>query len=76
MIDQLDGNYYINRCLSFVLVPDGMALDVTSRIIYWTDAALNRIERANLLDGSDRSVVLTSDRPRAIVFDGVNGYVS
>jgi sugar lactone lactonase YvrE len=36
--------------------PNGITIDFTAKKLYWTDAGLDRIERANL-DGSQREVL-------------------
>lgn len=42
--------------------PNGLALDLADRKLYWGDAKKQRIERANL-DGSNREVVISTDIP-------------
>ena len=51
-------------------VPDGIAIDVQNRHLYWTDTGTDRIERANL-DGTGRQVIVQEnhDEPRALVVD-------
>ncbi|XP_038058173.1 uncharacterized protein LOC119729609 isoform X2 [Patiria miniata] len=59
--------------------PEGLALDVENRVMYWTDTGSDLIESATL-DGQERSVVfnLTNSsvgavEPRAIVVEVTNG---
>ncbi len=56
-------------------VPGGLALDVTSRMVYWTDE-LGHIARIPM-DGSGRKEIIVENiiRPRGIITDHDNGYV-
>ena len=47
--------------------PEGIAIDWVSRLVFWTDSALKRLEVAKL-DGSLRKVLLDKNiqNPRAI----------
>ena len=42
--------------------PNGIALDVQEKMIYWCDAKTDKIERSNM-DGSDRRVILNDNLP-------------
>ncbi|XP_035672639.1 fibropellin-1-like [Branchiostoma floridae] len=57
-------------------VPDGIAVDVISRNLYWTDAGTDRII-VSRLDGSFRKSLITQglDEPRAIVVDPNSGWM-
>uniref|UniRef100_A0A673G1F2 Nidogen 2a (osteonidogen) n=1 Tax=Sinocyclocheilus rhinocerous TaxID=307959 RepID=A0A673G1F2_9TELE len=50
--------------------PEGLALDVARRRLFWVDSTSDKIETANL-DGSDRRVLFDTDlvNPRAIIVD-------
>ena len=54
--------------------PDGIALDLVARNLYWTDTGLNRIE-VTRLSSSARKVLITIglDEPRAICLDTASG---
>ncbi|KAI8512649.1 hypothetical protein Bbelb_092880 [Branchiostoma belcheri] len=58
------------------LVPDGIAVDVISRNLYWTDTGIDKII-VSRLDGSFRRSLITTglDEPRAIVVDPNAGYM-
>ncbi|XP_019626211.1 PREDICTED: uncharacterized protein LOC109471363 [Branchiostoma belcheri] len=58
------------------LVPDGIAVDVISRNLYWTDTGIDKII-VSRLDGSFRKNLITTglDEPRAIVVDPNAGYM-
>ena len=53
--------------------PYGVAIDVDTQVLYWTDVNLHRIEMCNAVDGSNRRVVVSSpgvDRPYSLsLFD-------
>ncbi|CAH1258864.1 LRP6 [Branchiostoma lanceolatum] len=57
-------------------VPDGIAVDVISRNLYWTDTGIDRIT-VSRLDGSFRKSLITQglDEPRAIVVDPNSGWM-
>ncbi|XP_022110416.1 sortilin-related receptor-like isoform X2 [Acanthaster planci] len=57
-------------------LPDGLALDVDARIIYWTDGILGQIGRTRM-DGTGvkETVVTGIDQPRTIITDHGNGYI-
>ncbi|XP_066277518.1 fibropellin-1-like [Branchiostoma lanceolatum] len=57
-------------------VPDGIAVDVISRNLYWTDTGTDRIT-VSRLDGSFRKSLITQglDEPRAIVVDPNSGWM-
>uniref|UniRef100_UPI003AAE708B uncharacterized protein n=1 Tax=Centroberyx gerrardi TaxID=166262 RepID=UPI003AAE708B len=48
--------------------PEGLAVDVSRRLMFWVDSAPDKIERSNL-DGSGRRTLFTADlvNPRAII---------
>lgn len=54
--------------------PTGLAVDWSTRKLYWTDTEMGRIEVANL-DGSMRAVLIWSGlgQPRDIVVDPISG---
>ncbi|XP_062863770.1 nidogen-2 [Trichomycterus rosablanca] len=54
--------------------PEGLAIDVTRRRMYWVDSTPDKIETARL-DGSDRRVLFDTDlvNPRAIIVDSQSG---
>ena len=53
-----------------VLVADGLTLDISSRMIYWTDTGNDTIERA-FMNGTNREILISTelDEPRAIVLN-------
>ena len=53
-----------------VVTPDGLAVDYTGRILYWTDTGTSKLEVARL-DGSFRKSLITTgiEKPRAITLD-------
>jgi sugar lactone lactonase YvrE len=67
----LDGTE-VTTLVSDILGPLGIALDVPARKIYWTDSATNKIQRANLGDGSGLEDVVTDlRRPKGLALDRV-----
>ncbi|XP_052436984.1 nidogen-2 isoform X3 [Carassius gibelio] len=54
--------------------PEGLAIDVVRRKLFWVDSTSDKIETANL-DGSDRRVLFDTDlvNPRAIIVDSTTG---
>ncbi|KAK1793128.1 hypothetical protein P4O66_011534, partial [Electrophorus voltai] len=54
--------------------PEGLAVDVARRKLFWVDSTPDKIESANL-DGSDRRVLFSTDlvNPRAIIVDSLSG---
>ncbi|KAL1257619.1 hypothetical protein QQF64_010863 [Cirrhinus molitorella] len=54
--------------------PEGLAIDVHRRKLFWVDSTSDKIETANL-DGSDRRVLFDTDlvNPRAIIVDSPTG---
>ncbi|XP_051723990.1 nidogen-2 isoform X50 [Ctenopharyngodon idella] len=54
--------------------PEGLAVDVARRRLFWVDSTPDKIETANL-DGSDRRVLFDTDlvNPRAIIVDSPTG---
>ncbi|XP_038074973.1 low-density lipoprotein receptor-related protein 4-like [Patiria miniata] len=56
--------------------PLGMALDVESRMLYWSDFALEHIGRARMDGtGSKEIIVDNLDSPQTIVVDHRNGHI-
>ncbi|XP_043118765.1 nidogen-2 isoform X3 [Puntigrus tetrazona] len=57
-----------------VTSPEGLAIDVGRRRLFWVDSTSDKIETANL-DGSDRHVLFDTDlvNPRAIIVDSPTG---
>uniref|UniRef100_A0A672QF04 Low density lipoprotein receptor-related protein 2a n=1 Tax=Sinocyclocheilus grahami TaxID=75366 RepID=A0A672QF04_SINGR len=55
--------------------PEGLAIDVARRRLFWVDSTSDKIETTNL-DGSDRRVLFDTDlvNPRAIIVDSPTGY--
>ncbi len=55
-------------------VPEGLAIDIENRLLYWTDNGTDTIEKANL-DGSNivKLFDLGLRKPRAIVVDSNEG---
>ena len=49
---------------------DGLAVEWKTRLLYWTDVTLDRIEVANL-DGSGRLILVSTElsQPRAIAVE-------
>ncbi|XP_066275348.1 low-density lipoprotein receptor-related protein 8-like [Branchiostoma lanceolatum] len=68
----------LHQPLSFLRIPEpeGIAVDVISRNLYWTDAGTDRIT-VSRLDGSFRKSLITQglDKPRAIVVDPNSGWM-
>lgn len=56
--------------------PEGIAVDWVSRLVFWTDSGLKRVEVANL-DGSLRKVLLDKNiqHPRGIAVNPELGFV-
>ncbi|XP_073725329.1 nidogen-2 isoform X2 [Misgurnus anguillicaudatus] len=54
--------------------PEGLAVDVARRKLFWVDSTPDKIETSNL-DGSDRRVLFDTDlvNPRAIIVDSPTG---
>lgn len=54
--------------------PEGLAVDVARRRMFWVDSTPDKIESAKL-DGSDRRVLFNTDlvNPRAIIVDSLSG---
>ncbi|KAJ7991014.1 hypothetical protein DPEC_G00292830 [Dallia pectoralis] len=54
--------------------PEGLAVDVKRRAMFWVDSTPDKIERANL-DGSGRQTLFDTDlvNPRAIIVDSSTG---
>lgn len=68
--------YYLYPSFSALTSPEGLAVDVARRRLFWVDSTPDKIETANL-DGSDRRVLFDTDlvNPRAIIVDSPTGYV-
>ena len=58
---------FLLLCRSDVQIPDGIAIDINGRALYWTDGGLKKIKKANL-DGNNPKILVASglDKPRAI----------
>ncbi|XP_076151725.1 nidogen-2 [Alosa pseudoharengus] len=56
--------------------PEGLALDVVRRRMFWVDSTMDKIETSNL-DGTGRRVLIDTDlvNPRAIIVDSSSGTV-
>ncbi|XP_041942944.1 nidogen-2 isoform X2 [Alosa sapidissima] len=56
--------------------PEGLALDVVRRRMFWVDSTMDKIETSNL-DGTGRRVLIDKDlvNPRAIIVDSSSGTV-
>ena len=57
-----------------VQTPDGLAVDIVGRNLYWTDTGTNKLE-VSKLDGSYRKALMTTglDEPRDIILDVSKG---
>ena len=57
-----------------VQTPDGLAVDIVGRNLYWTDAGTDKLE-VSKLDGSYRKALIASDldQPRDIILDVSKG---
>lgn len=57
-----------------VQTPDGLAVDIVGRNLYWTDTGTNKLE-VSKLDGSYRKALITTglDEPRDIILDVSKG---
>ncbi|XP_071809756.1 uncharacterized protein [Asterias amurensis] len=56
-------------------VPDGLSLDLTSRMMYWTDMVFMHIMRATM-DGENKEVIVENiGSPRAIVVHHLSGFI-
>ena len=53
-----------------VQTPDGLAVDIVGRNLYWTDTGTDKLE-VSKLDGSYRKALIASglDQPRDIILD-------
>ena len=58
----LDGTERVVLVSDDLVWPNGIALDVEKRKIYWCDAKMDKIEVTNM-DGSDRRVILNENLP-------------
>ncbi|XP_038072278.1 uncharacterized protein LOC119740886 isoform X2 [Patiria miniata] len=57
-------------------VPDGLALDVVARMVYWTDDGLRHMGRTSMDGNGSKEIILESlDHPRAIIVDHDNGHI-
>jgi len=54
---------------------DGLALDIPSQLLFYTDTG-NNVIVVMTMDGSNRKIIIDNelDEPRAIITDPVNGY--
>ncbi|KAF7704087.1 hypothetical protein HF521_021159 [Silurus meridionalis] len=57
-----------------LMSPEGLAVDIARRRMFWVDSTPDKIETAKL-DGSDRRVLFNTDlvNPRAIIVDSLSG---
>ncbi|XP_072545091.1 nidogen-2 isoform X2 [Salminus brasiliensis] len=57
-----------------LMSPEGLAVDVARRRLFWVDSTPDKIEMANL-DGSERRILFDTDlvNPRAIIVDSHSG---
>ena len=57
-----------------VQTPDGLAVDIVGRNLYWTDTGTNKLE-VSKLNGSYRKALITTglDEPRDIILDVSKG---
>ena len=64
----LDGNNVQTIVTTSIRTPDGLAYDHISKLLYWSDEQLMKIEVCKT-DGSERKVLISSglDKPRDIV---------
>ncbi|XP_063629184.1 prolow-density lipoprotein receptor-related protein 1-like [Cydia splendana] len=57
-----------------ILMPNGLAIEHSTRMLYWADARLDKIERS-LLDGSHRHIVVRSGAEHPFDVAACDGYV-
>ena len=59
-----------------VQIPEGLAVDIVGRNLYWTDRGTDKLE-VSKLDGSYRRALITSglNEPRDIILDVSKGSV-
>ncbi|XP_072019675.1 uncharacterized protein [Amphiura filiformis] len=59
-----------------IIVPEGLAIDVENRLLYWTDNGTDTIEKSDL-NGRNKQTLfhLGLQKPRAIVVDSNAGYL-
>ena len=70
----LNGSSFEDIFVKNVQTPDGLAVDIVGRNLYWTDTGTDKLE-VSKLDGSYRLALITSDlyEPRDIILDGSKG---
>ena len=70
----LNGSSFEDIFVKNVQTPDGLAVDIVGRNLYWTDTGTDKLE-VSKLDGSYRLALITSDldKPRDIILDGSKG---
>ncbi|XP_038073060.1 low-density lipoprotein receptor-related protein 2-like [Patiria miniata] len=57
-------------------LPDGLALDVEARILYWTDGVLGHVGRASMNGTGNKEIIVENlDQPRTIVTDHSHGHI-
>ncbi|XP_022091370.1 low-density lipoprotein receptor-related protein 4-like [Acanthaster planci] len=62
--------------LDSLRLPDGLALDVQARMIYWTDGVLGYVGRASMDGTGNREIIVDNlDKPRTIVTDHGRGHI-
>ena len=71
-----DGTNHETLVFQDVDTPDGMAVDVNGRNLFWTDTDTKRIEMIRL-DGTYRRIIISHDldAPRDISLDTMNGWI-
>ena len=71
-----DGTNHETLVFQDVDTPDGMAVDVNGRNLFWTDTDTKRIEMIRL-DGAYRRIIISHDldAPRDISLDTMNGWI-
>ncbi|XP_038075261.1 low-density lipoprotein receptor-related protein 6-like isoform X3 [Patiria miniata] len=57
-------------------LPDGLALDVEARMMYWTDGIIGYIGRVRMDGTGGRETIVDGlDKPRTIIIDHENGFI-
>jgi len=65
----------VHTLLSRNINPEGIAYDWTQKKIYWSDSSNSSIYAMNM-DGTEIVMIARVERPRAIVVDPCDGYVT
>lgn len=68
VLNDLNTLYMVSLLAVDLVSPEGLAVDVKRRLIFWVDSNPDMIESANL-DGSGRQTLFDTDlvNPRAII---------